>query len=315
VFRSLVVPLDGSELAERALPYAVKLASARGGHIMLMRVALGPMPSGANWEQQQLEAVNEAEAYLASVRERVGSGLPVQTSVAYGHAATQILDTVKKIDADGIVIATHGRTGLAHLVFGSVTETVLAHSPVPVLAVHARPGEAAATPVDPVSARIIVPLDGSSLAEQALSTAVEMVGIAGELVLVSVVAPPEHVLTDEAGRVRSYLDQQEESLTRETHDYLLGVAARLKKSHPDLHVACDVRVGDPAPGIVMATADRGGDLVVMATHGRTGLGRALLGSVAGDVVRTGVTPALLIRSPDKPGAAAHADEVARTARP
>jgi nucleotide-binding universal stress UspA family protein len=312
MLHTLVVPLDGSELAERALPYAIKQASARGGQIVLLQVALGPLPSGANWEQQQLDAVNEAKAYLASVRERMGSVVPVQTSVAYGHAAEQILNAVKTNDADGIVIATHGRTGLAHLVFGSVTETVLAHSPVPVLVVHARPGEAAATPVDPVSARIVVPLDGSPLAEQALPTALEMVGIAGELVLVSVVAPPKHVLTDEAGHVRSYLDQQEDSLTREARDYLHGVAARLKKSQPDLHVAYDVRIGDAAPGIVMATVDRGGDLVVMATHGRTGLGRALLGSVAGDVVRTGVTPVLLIHASDKPGIAPRPKDVAST---
>jgi nucleotide-binding universal stress UspA family protein len=181
---------------------------------------------------------------------------------------------------------------------------------VPVLVVYARRGEAAASPVDPVSARIIVPLDGSSLAEQALPPALEMVGIAGKLVLVSVVMPPQHVLTDEAGRPRVYLDQQEERFSRDANNYLHGIAAQLKKSQPDLHVACDVRLGDPAPAIVMATLDRGGDLAVMATHGRTGLGRALLGSVAGDVVRTGATPVLLIRSARTSSAAAVSSDVA-----
>jgi nucleotide-binding universal stress UspA family protein len=296
MLHTLAVPLDGSELAERALPYAIKLASARGGRLVLVRIALGPLPSGANWEQQQLDAVTEAQGYLAGISERMTPRVPTETCVAYGHAANGILDVVREIGADGIVIATHGRTGLAHLVYGSVTETILKHSGVPVLVVHARAGEAPATPVDPGSARIIVPLDGSSLAEEALPVALEMLGIAGELVLVSVVSPPDKVLIDEAGHVRAYLDQQEEAATREAHDYLRETAARLQKAQPGLHVACDVRIGEPAPGIVLATLDRGGDLVVMATHGRTGLGRALVGSVAGDVLRTGTTPVVMVRS-------------------
>src|SRR5262249_17490340 len=163
----------------------------RGGRLVLVRVALGPLPSGANWEQQQLDAVNEAERYLAGVREQMATRVPTEKRVVYGHAANGILDAVREIGADGIVIATHARTGPRHCVPGSVTETIPKHSGVPVLVVPARPGEAPATPVDPGSARIIVPLDGSSLAEQALPAALEMLGIAGELVLVSVVSPPD----------------------------------------------------------------------------------------------------------------------------
>jgi nucleotide-binding universal stress UspA family protein len=294
MLRTLIVPLDGSDLAERALPYAVRLASAGGGRLVLVRAALGPPPSGLDWERQQAIAVAEAETYIARVAARLATRVPVATAVPYGRAAHEILESVKQFDADGIVMATHGRTGASHLVYGSVAEAVLAHGSVPVFLVHGRPGEAVATPFDPPSARILVPLDGSAFSEAALPVAAEMLGIAGELVLLTVVAPPDHVERDESGRVRVYLDQQEDAARREALNYLYALGTQLQTSNPDLHVTFDVRVGDPAEGIVLAEVERSVDLVVMATHARTGLPRAFLGSVAGAVVRTGHTPVLLV---------------------
>src|SRR5579859_162523 len=294
MFNTVVVPLDGSELAERALPYAVRFAAERGGRLVLVRAALGPPPSGLDWERQQLAAMAEANTYLASVAEKVATRVPVRTAPVYGHPADEILAVVRQFDADSIVMATHGRTGLAHLLYGSVAETVLSHSPVPVFVVHARPGEAAAAPFDAASARVIVPLDGSAFAEAVLPAALEIVGDAGELVLTSVAEPPDHVERDERGRVLAYLDQQEEAITRDTVDYLRQIQAALKHLRPELQVTLDVRIGDPAAGIAIAEVARAADLVVMATHGRTGLRRALLGSVAGNVVATGSVPVVLV---------------------
>src|SRR5579859_6339681 len=171
MFRNFVVPLDGSELAERALPYAVRLAHAGQGRITLVRVALAP-PSmtvdGAGWERDQREAIEAAEGYLAAVAEKFAAQAPVRTVVVYGRAAAQILDQVDRLEADGVVMATHGRTGLAHLLYGSVAETVLADSGVPVLLVHARPGQPAEPAFDPKAGRLVVPLDGSTFAEAAV---------------------------------------------------------------------------------------------------------------------------------------------------
>src|SRR5437879_3275621 len=278
MFSTLVVPLDGSELAERALPYAVRLAAERGGRLVLVRAALGPPPSGLDWEGQQLAVMEEASEYLSRVAEKVATRVPVTTAPLYGHAADAILSAAEQFNADSIVMATHGRTGLAHLLQGSVAEAVLTRSHLPVFVVYARPGEAAAPPFDSASARIMVPLDGSAFAETALTAALEIVGAAGELVLSSVAAAPDHVERDDQGRVRAYLDQQEEASRRETLDYLRQVEAQLKWQRPDLRVTLDVRVGDPAPGIAMAEIACGVDLVVMATHGRTGIRRAVLGS-------------------------------------
>jgi nucleotide-binding universal stress UspA family protein len=248
------------------------------------------------WQHQQATAVEDAQAYLAVLADKLSAQVPVKTVVTYGDAATEILEAVRTHAADGIVMATHGRTGLGHLLHGSVPEAVLAHSWVPVLVVHARPGERVAPLFDPAAARIMVPLDGSALSEAALPIALDMLGPAGELMLVSVATPPHHVERGESGRVLAYLDQQEDGSKRDAYTYLRGIARRLQESQPDLQVALDVRIGEPAAGIVMATADRCGDLVVMATHGRTGVRRAAMGSVAGSVVRSGSVPVVLVRA-------------------
>jgi nucleotide-binding universal stress UspA family protein len=294
MFRTLMVPLDGSDQAEQALPFAVRLARASGARVALVRSVLGPPPSGFDWERQQLDAVREAEAYIADAAAKVATRVEVITSTPYGEAVHALLESVQQVQADAIVMTTHGRTGFSHLLHGSVAEAVLAQSPVPVYLVHTRDRDEVTGPADPNSARILVPLDGSPFSEAALPVALHMLGPAGEIVLVTVVAPPDHVERDEAGRVRAYLDQQEESFKRDAFDYLREVLAQLTKNDPDLHVTIDIRVGDPAAGIVMAEVDRGADLVVMSTHGRTGFGRAMMGSVAGEVVRTGSVPVMLV---------------------
>lgn len=301
MFNTLLVPLDGSELAERALPYAVRFAAERGGRLVLTRAALAPPPSGLDWERQQMAVLEEATAYLSRVAEKVATRVPVTTAPAYGHAADAIIAGVEQFSVDSIVMATHGRAGLAHLLHGSVAEAVLTRSPVPVFVVFARPGEAAAPPFASASARILVPLDGSDFAETALAAALEIVGGSGELVLSTVAPAPDHVERDEHGRVRAYLDQQVPAIEREARDYLKTVETQLKRLRPEVRVTLDVRIGDPAPGIAMAEIACGADLVVMATHGRTGIRRAVLGSVAGAVLTTGSVPVLLV----SPAASAH----------
>src|SRR5438874_2305555 len=190
MLRTIIVPLDGSEQAERALPYAVRLALAGSGRLALVRVALAPPPSGFDWERQQLAALQEAEAYLADVASKLATRVPVTTAAPYGKTPAKLLEAVSSIQADAIVMATHARSGLDHLLHGSVAEVVLAHSPVPVFLVCARSAEVPTPPFDPSSARILVPLDGSTFSESALPSAIQLLGTAGELVLVGVATPP-----------------------------------------------------------------------------------------------------------------------------
>jgi nucleotide-binding universal stress UspA family protein len=298
MFGTLVVPLDGSNLAERALPYAVRLARAGQGRLILVRVAVPPSSmrlEGADWEGYQHEDMDDAAQYLSAIAAQLGDEVPVETVVPYGGPAVQILEQVRQLDSVGIVMATHGRTGLTHLLYGSVAESVLAESPVPVFLVHARPGKPVECTFDPQTARLMVPLDGSTFAEAALELALDLLRPASELVLIRVVSPPDHVLRDEHGRALAYLDQQADSSTSRARGYLEDVARRLRQKDPDIHLTLDVRMDEPDNGIIDAAAERSIDLLIMATHGRSGLRQITMGSVAGDVLHKGHTPILLVR--------------------
>ncbi|MBV9895067.1 MAG: universal stress protein [Chloroflexi bacterium] len=321
MFRSLIVPLDGSALAERALPYGIRLAQSGKGKLILMRAVLAPAPrtlDGAGMERDQAEAIAEAEQYLADMAESIsGQVAEVQTVAPYGRAAAKILETASHLQADAIVMATHGRTGLSHLLYGSVTEAVLAESALPVCVVYARPGEAPAPPFSPYSARVLVPQDFSGYDAPAVHAALEIVGTRGELVLMTAVTPPDRVAYDEMGHVLAYLDQQEEADKLQARDYLETIAAALRERAEPIQVKIDVRVGDPATGISMAALDEGADLIVMATHGRTGLRRAVLGSVAGKVLRSATTPVMLVHPhpvPTAPTTPDHEGQFGRRSR-
>jgi nucleotide-binding universal stress UspA family protein len=255
MFRTLVVPLDGSPLAERAIPYATRLAQVWQARVVLVQAVQAPAGAytdGLNWERLQVDLVDEARDYLADVAE----GLSGQV----------------------------------------------------VFVVYARPGEAPPPVFSPPNARLLVPQDGSDYDAPALRTALDMLGADGEIVLVSVVAPPEEVVRDTSGQhVLAFVDQQEEARTREARDYLASVAEPLQHGPGSIDVTLDVRVGDPASGISMAAIDHQADLIVMATHGRTGIQRAVLGSVAGTVLRAGPTPVLLVHLRGAPTDAAPAE--------
>ena len=309
MLRTLVVPLDGSELAERALPYAVRLAETHRGRLILLRAVLAPPPArldGAGWEQDRRDAVDEASNYLGGVAQTI-ERVRVETAVRYGRTVESILDTVRHYAADAVVMATHARTGFCHLVSGSVTEAVLATSSVPVFVVRPRPGETPQPSFEPAAARLLVPLDGSDFDEPALRTAVQALGAWGEITLVQVVEPPDHVERDNNGRPIAYLDQQEEARTRQAREYLNAIARDLRHQVPPIRVRVDVRVGDAADGIAMAAAAACSDVIVMATHARTGIRRAVIGSIAGAVLRKSSAPVLLVHpqvpSPAHAGAA------------
>jgi nucleotide-binding universal stress UspA family protein len=139
MYGKILVPLDGSALAETVLPEVIELATRSGAELVLLRVALAHALPGADQTEAQVRAVEEAGAYLATVEARVaGRRIIVQSAVRYGRAAKEILDHAKTGGADLIAMATHGRTGVRRWVLGSVAETVLRAAPVPVLLVRAR---------------------------------------------------------------------------------------------------------------------------------------------------------------------------------
>lgn len=153
MFRHILVALDGSRFAERALDPALQLALRFESRVTLLRVAptepqpvmVGPGLSltQLNLSDQAAEReMKETEAYLDSLRHQwSGLGIPVHAEVTRGEAAEMIVDTACAVDAELVVMTTHGRSGLSRLIYGSVAEAVLRSSPIPVLLIPVKPSE------------------------------------------------------------------------------------------------------------------------------------------------------------------------------
>jgi nucleotide-binding universal stress UspA family protein len=296
VVKTLLVPLDGSPLAERALPYAAALAARAAVRIVLVRVA----PPGAG------DTEAEDRAYLSDAAARLaGPGAAVETIVATGEAVAAIAETARAVSADLLVMATHGRGGLGRWVYGSVAEGLLARLSLPILLVRAWLPASAQT-LRGERMRLLTALDGSALAEQALPVAERLADtLSGELVLLRVVARPDAPFAPDwlAGPAPA---EDFERAKAEADAYLHRLAERLERSGRRVQV--DVRIGEPgltteADAIEAAGREHDAALVVMTTHGYTGLQRLVLGSVTDAVLRRSTLPVVVLRPQPSPDAA------------
>lgn len=266
LIQRLLLPLDGSPFAEHALPPARLLAQAFGAPLTLVRVVEG--------EDSAESTPNHAAAYLDHVAELLRrAAVDARPVVLHGHAVRGINRAAREHRADLIIISTHGHTGMRRLMLGSVAEALVQTRARPVLLV--RPAADDARRADALR-RLLVALDGSSFAEQALPYAEALaLALRAEVVLLSVLHAPD----DAAGRAA-------------TVAYVDGIAAALGQRGV---AARGLVTGAEAAATIVAEADgQAADLIVLATRGRGGLERLLLGSVATAVVRDAPCPVLLI---------------------
>ena len=299
MFTKILVPLDGSELAERALVPAFALAQQSEGGVLLMRVAVPQFAATTTTPiygdygltppvQTAEEAQTESENYLKQVRtEQAPRGLAVWLEVLQGNVAEAIVDRAAAVDVDLIAISSHGYSGLRRWMLGSVAEKVLYQAPCPVLVIRSP------CPIR----RILIPLDGSPLSEQALPPALDMAASLGaEVTLVRAV----HTLaSDDIARlddVEKGLGQRVvEDLRLEAEQYLAEAAE--KYGRPELGLTTAV-VDEPAATSILDYADaRAIDLIAMSTHGRTGLQRWIYGSVTEKVLHGAQYSMLIARPP------------------
>jgi nucleotide-binding universal stress UspA family protein len=304
MYHTILVPLDGSAFGEWALSAAVSIARRTGASLELVTVAVplpavisdgGPLAYDAAWATA---AADRATAYLQAVTRRVtgAAELAVTQSVLGGRRVAELLvEHAAKVGADLVVMSTHGYGPLRRAWLGSVADAVVRHSPVPVLLI--RPEEEAAPDLSRESLfrRVLVPLDGSGYAEEVLTHAVALGELAdASYTLVEVVVPP-FVVGAPIGTFPAHVDATLLSDARTAADaYLRGVAERLRKR--ELRVETLVATEPFTAGAILEQAERLGiDLIALTTHGRGGLGRLLLGSVADKVVRGATGPVLLYR--------------------
>ncbi len=209
MFKRILVPLDGSELA---IPVAARLARASGGTIVFVRVVLPPVEFGTySAEQEHVidlkpgayeRRLAEAESYLRDItimHADVLAGIATEIDITAGAAAPEIFSTARLEEVDLIAMYSHGETGLKRWVFGSVAQEAVRHSPAPVLVLYEH-GMPLRVPDAAHPLRVLVPLDGSALSEAALEPTIHLLttwakapGGGGELYLLHVVdVPPEY---------------------------------------------------------------------------------------------------------------------------
>jgi len=290
----ILVGLDGSAPAEAILPTVRALARRLGDEIVLLHVVHVPIavPTAGGLTVDEIVAHEAARAgtYLRRIAgDLEEDGLSVRTTVAVGESVPEIVRAAEREHVDFMALATHGRSGVQHWLYGSVADGVLHAARYPLLLL--RPG---ATSAPKEFERIVVALDGSSLAEQALVVARDLARrLAIPLVLLRVVDPLPPAFANDPFAGGAY-GQLLASLEADAAAYLEATAARERATGQRVEVSC--QTGAPAEIIARHGDAHPHDLLVLGTHGRTGWRAAVLGSVARRVVLLASGPLLVIRA-------------------
>ncbi len=303
MFECILVPLDGSPKAEVILSLIARILRREDSEILLLRVVDVPAAVGrvslADVRNQERE---DAQKYVHDVARRFsGSGAKVHGRVAEGSPAEVILEAAKNEGATLIAMSTHGRSGLARWALGSVAEKVARASDVPLLLVRSfrRSPKGDLEPIVPEEIpfrRILVPVDGSPTSMAVVEPARKFAQLYGSDILTLHVETPYVEPSPVLPGMEVTLPSMVPPATPSADDPATAKAAE-RFEQAGLKATRLTTVGDPAAEILDLSVNRGTDLIALGTHGRSGLARWALGSVAERVLRSGEVPILLVRAP------------------
>jgi len=293
--RHVLVPLDGSDLSEAALPMARRLTRSSGSVLELVTVYdRGSIPV-EEWDSAYPEI---ARSYLDRIAgELTADGSTVETSFLVGNPADQIRALAAKQESDFVVMSTHGRGPFSRFWLGSVTDDLVRTMPAPLVLI--RPEDESAEGEEPGLINVLVTLDGSENAEAVLPTAAAMGHDFGaHYTLLRVIRYPDELVSAYMPNSVQLSQQVVDEGVRNAKAYLEPLVAKLREEglEADARVVVDSR---PASAIIGYAQDQNMDLIAMATHGRGGVTRALMGSVTDKVVRGAHTPVLVVRSTEE----------------
>jgi len=282
VYQKIIVPLDGSDLAERALPYAETIAQMKGSEVILFTVSVD---SGERMDRPM-------QAYLdIKGKELESHGVKVSTAVAYGNAAEGIIEFVEKNQVDLLIISTHGYSGIKRWLLGSVAYKVLSSTSASVLLIKSRAPEVSSVEIN----KILLPLDGSSFSETSIQCVEKLVeGTEAEVMLLRVVEPvilptadfPAAIDSKQAYRLMAEDQQLAQKYLKEVEAGMGGRGIKIRSQ---------LVVGKAADSIVEVAEKEKVDLIAMTTHGRTGVSHWIHGSVARRVQAESNQPVFLVR--------------------
>jgi nucleotide-binding universal stress UspA family protein len=318
MFHHILVPLDGSPHAERALPVAARLAQASGGTVLLLRVVhfsmeLVPYPEADPWTRRTINDAELAEArnYLEHITGMSSlSDVQTETTIIEGRAVDTILSVVETYHIDLIVLCSHGYTGFKRWVLGSVAEKVARYAPVPVLLLReGGPALVGTPPRAEGPLRALVPLDGSARAREALAPAAQLIAALsapgpGALHLTRVVVLSEVAKTSQSER---------EAIMHKARQYLIATVEQIRGglvaspvANLKLAITWSVTIDEDAAAGILRVAEEGedargagdlgrSDVIAMATHGYGGFERWAMGSVTERVLTGTKLPLLMVR--------------------
>jgi nucleotide-binding universal stress UspA family protein len=296
MFKHILVPLDGSKLAESALPAAASLASKTKAVVTLFHVIEQKAPAEVHRERHLTQA-DEADAYLEEIAqkyfEKDASVDHHVHSTEVKDVATSIAEHAEELKSDLIVMCAHGRGGMRDVLFGSIAQQVIARGGTPVLLL--RPSSTS-TPEAFDIRRIMLPLDSESAHDESFPYAVELARAYEAGIIMLTVIPTYSTLTGEEaatssllpGTTTALLDIQEQA----AHDHLQTHVDELKKS--GIEVFAETARGEPVSMIVSEAERLGGDLVLLATHRKAGMDAFWARSVAPNIARRVKLPLLLL---------------------
>jgi nucleotide-binding universal stress UspA family protein len=303
MYRSLMVPLDGESFGEYALPLALGIARRGGGSVQLVHVCASPAPTALiaatpiDEETRHVPNQERAAAYLRALASCLSErwDVPITTALLDGSVADTLYAHALTSRADLVVMTTHGHGPLPRFHLGRVADALVRRLPIPTLL--ARPHDQALDLLESVHEQVfqhvLIPLDGSTLAETIVERAIALgIPMDAEYTLLQVLDLPtigyapalhatgadERFLKQWRGEAQHYLDRVAEPLV-----------AR------GLRVRAYTMIGSPASAILEYAREHAVDVIAIATHGRSGLARVLLGSVADAVLRSAEVPVLLFR--------------------
>lgn len=298
-YQRILVPLDGSELAELALAPALVIAEALAARIVCLQVITGStLDSDLRLGKRVIAARKEAAAlYFESLKDRYSqTKTPIEVVIAVGSAAKVITDFASEHAIDLIVLSSHGHTGLARWVYGNVTAKIMNRAPCDTLMVRAHSPARGLFSTN----RILVPLDGSRLAEQALRPAISLASVLEMEILLLRVSPPldSELQPISGGYLRSLVDEFEARSRDDALIYLHGVSASLEQH--DIPINVEAVTGPAAATIVDYAKKHLIDLIVMSSHGHSGTGLWLMGGVSEKVLRKATCATLAVRPSEQP---------------
>lgn len=335
MFKNIVVPLDGSHRAERAILVAARIARASSASITLLRAAEVPVEYPRHFAQpisviDGAAEMKEATRYLEQIAQTSElKGIDVQMEAVFGSPALKVIEAAGQ--ADLIIMCSHGYTGMTRWMLGSVADKVVRHAPVPVLVVREHgPLPLLPVTVAPAPLRVLVPLDGSMLAEEVIAPVVQLLlsldaATSKELHLLRVIDLPAAI----AGVGKSMAHVSKEmvaSMEKEAMDYIVAFTHQLRNQLPEngnFTISSAVVVESDVAGTIIKSAEEGGTpgeaayhgytMIAMATHGRNGLPRWVMGSITERVLHGTTLPLFIVR-PAKLAALEEGDAEIGTAR-